>query len=238
MISPPAAPVITSAADALAVVLNERGRVDLDHIAELLHRECDEVIAELGDAIFHDPADGSWQTADAYLSGAVRDKLEGGGSAPPRSILALRAQRHVRCRRVSPLISGPSDITARLGAPWIPAADVVAFVKETMEAEIQHPPHAGTRAPGRSEARQLGWMAAGTSEWGTDRRHAGQLSPMRSNSRVPQIFDTINDGDGERRVLNVVDTEAAKEKLQQDQDRVPALDLVRSRSDRPPGAGL
>lgn len=46
VISPPAPPVITSAADALAVVLNERGRVDLDHIAELLHRDPDDVVAE------------------------------------------------------------------------------------------------------------------------------------------------------------------------------------------------
>ncbi|MET4213887.1 putative RNA methylase [Bradyrhizobium sp. LA2.1] len=37
VISPPAPPVITSAADALAVVLNERGRVDIDHIAEQRH---------------------------------------------------------------------------------------------------------------------------------------------------------------------------------------------------------
>lgn len=33
------------------------------------------MIAELGSAIYCDPADGSWQTADAYLSGTVRDKL-------------------------------------------------------------------------------------------------------------------------------------------------------------------
>ncbi len=38
VIAPPPAPVITSAVDALAVVLNERGAVDPDHIAELLHR--------------------------------------------------------------------------------------------------------------------------------------------------------------------------------------------------------
>ncbi|RWC37439.1 MAG: lactate dehydrogenase, partial [Mesorhizobium sp.] len=76
VIAPPAPPVITSAADALAVVLNERGCVDPDHIAELLHREVDDVIAELGSAIFRDPADGSWQTADAYLSGPVRDSLK------------------------------------------------------------------------------------------------------------------------------------------------------------------
>ncbi|OYZ88509.1 MAG: lactate dehydrogenase, partial [Xanthobacter sp. 17-67-6] len=63
VIAPPRAPIITSPADALAVVLNERGHVDPDHIAELLHRDVDDVIAELGNAIFRDPADGSWQTA-------------------------------------------------------------------------------------------------------------------------------------------------------------------------------
>ena len=56
-------------------------------------------------------------------------------------------------------------------------------------------------------------MAAGTSEWGTERRHAGELIADALNSRVPQIFDIIREGDSEKRVLYVVDTEAAKEKL-------------------------
>lgn len=103
------------------------------------------------------------------------------------------------------------------GAPWIPAADVVAFVKETMDAEIKiH--HMPELASWTVEARQLGWTASGTSEWGTDRRHAGELLADALNSRVPQIFDTIKDGDSERRVLNVVDTEAAKTKLQKIKD--------------------
>ncbi|WP_292649156.1 hypothetical protein, partial [Mesorhizobium sp.] len=76
VIAPPSPPLISSAADALAVVLNERGCVDLDHIAELLHSDTDTVVAELGSAIFRDPVSASWQTADAYLSGAVRDKLK------------------------------------------------------------------------------------------------------------------------------------------------------------------
>jgi hypothetical protein len=113
---------------------------------------------------------------------------------------------------VQPADLGPSDITARLGAPWIPAADVVAFVKETMGAEIRiH--HMPELASWTVEARQLGYMAAGTSEWGTERRHGGELIADALNSRVPQIFDVIKDGDSEKRVLNVVDTEAAKEKL-------------------------
>ncbi len=210
VIAPPPAPVITSALDALAVVLNERGYVDPEHIAELLHRDVDDVIAELGDAIFRDPSDGSWQTADAYLSGPVRDKLKAAEAAAGlddaygRNVRALQA--------VQPADLRPSDITARLGAPWIPADDVVAFVKETMGADItiRHMPEL---ASWTVEARQLGWTAAGTSEWGTDRRHAGQLLSDALNSAVPQIFDIIKDDDSERRVLNVIDTEAAKEKL-------------------------
>ncbi|TIR50624.1 MAG: lactate dehydrogenase [Mesorhizobium sp.] len=211
VIAPPAPPVITSAADALAVVLNERGHVDPDHIAELLHRDRDDIIAELGSAIFRDPADGSWQTADAYLSGPVRDRLK---VAEAAAALDPAYQRNVRALiEVQPADLRPSDITARLGAPWIPAADIVAFVKETMGAEIRiH--HMPELASWTVEARQLGWMAAGTSEWGTDRRHAGELLADALNSRVPQIFDTVREEESERRVLNVVDTEAAKEKLQ------------------------
>ncbi|SES41309.1 N-6 DNA methylase [Rhizobium sp. NFR03] len=210
VIAPPAPPVITSAADALAVVLNERGHVDPDHIAELLHRPVEDVVAELGSAIFRDPSGGPWQTADAYLSGPVRDKLktaEAAAALDPdfaRNVMALQA--------VQPADLRPSDITARLGAPWIPAADIVTFVTETMGADIRiH--HMPELASWTVDARQLGYSAAGTSEWGTDRRHAGQLLSDALNSSVPQIFDVVRDGDSEKRVLNVVDTEAAKEKL-------------------------
>jgi N12 class adenine-specific DNA methylase/adenine-specific DNA methylase len=210
VIAPPSAPIITCAADALAVVLNERGHVDVDHIAELLHADADAVIAELGDAIYRAPETAAWQTADAYLSGQVRDKLK---AAEAAAALEPAFERNVRALvEVQPADLGPSDITARLGAPWIPAADVVAFVKETMGAEIRiH--HMPELASWTVEARQLGYMAAGTSEWGTERRHAGELIADALNSRVPQIFDTIKEGDSEKRVLNVVDTEAAKEKL-------------------------
>ncbi len=210
VIAPPPAPMITSASDALAVVLNQRGHVDPDHIAELLHSDVDLVIGELAEAIFRDPSDGSWQMADAYLSGAVRSKL---ASARAAADLDPVFQRNVAAlERVQPADLRPSDITARLGAPWIPADDVVAFVRETMDAEISiyHMPELATWTV---NARQLEWSAAGTTEWGTHRRHAGQLLSDALNSSVPQIFDTIRDGETERRVLNTVETEAAKEKL-------------------------
>jgi N12 class adenine-specific DNA methylase/adenine-specific DNA methylase len=211
VIAPPAPPIVTSAADALAVVLNERGRVDLEHIAELLHCDRNSVISELGDTVFQDPADGSWRTADAYLSGAVRTKL---AVAEAAASLDPSLERNVRAlEAVQPADLRPSDITARLGAPWIPSGDVIAFVKEMMGVDIRihHMPELGSWTV---EARQLGVIAAGTSEWGTSRRHAGELLSDGLNSRVPQIFDVYKDAGGERRVLNPVDTEAAREKLQ------------------------
>ncbi|CDZ42268.1 DNA methylase/helicase SNF2 [Neorhizobium galegae bv. officinalis] len=210
VIAPPPEPVITSASDALAVVLNERGHVDPEHIAELLHRDVENVIGELGEAIFRDPSDGAWQMADAYLSGAVRSKLV---TARAAADLEPAFQRNVAAlERVQPADLRPSDITARLGAPWIPADDVVCFVKQTMDAEISihHLPELATWTV---NARQLEWSASGTTEWGTHRRHAGQLLSDALNSSVPQIFDMIRDGETERRVLNTVETEAAKEKL-------------------------
>ncbi|MUZ74797.1 lactate dehydrogenase [Agrobacterium vitis] len=211
VIAPPAPPVVTSATDALAVVLDEAGRVDLDYIAELLHSDRDAAVEQLGETVFQDPIDGSWQTADSYLSGLVRTKLT---AAEAAAELDPAFQRNVRAlQAVQPADLRPSDITARLGAPWIPANDVVTFVKEMMAADIRihHMPELGSWTV---EGRQLGFSAAGTSEWGTSRRHAGELLSDALNSRVPQIFDVFKDVNGERRVLNVVDTEAAREKLQ------------------------
>ena len=210
VIAPPPAPIIITAADALAVVLNERGHVDPGHIAELVHGDVDTVIAELGDAIFQDPATGTWVMADAYLSGAVRSKL---AAAEAAAALDPAFERNVAALKVvQPSDLRPSDITARLGAPWIPVADLVAFVKETMDAciSIHHLPELATWTV---NAPQLEWSATGTTEWGTHRRHAGQLLSDALNSSVPQIFDTIRDGETERRILNVVETEAAREKL-------------------------
>ena len=96
---------------------------------------------------------------------------------------------------MQPADLSPFDITARLGAPWIPAADVVAFVKETMGAEIRiH--HMPELASWTVEARQLGYMAAGTSEWGTDRRHAGEARAEQERMRA--TLELADDALGER----------------------------------------
>jgi N12 class adenine-specific DNA methylase len=210
VIAPPAAPDIATAADALAVTLNETGRVDIDLLAGLLDRDPDTALAQLGEAVFRNPATEAWETDDAYLSGSVRTKLAIAEAAAERDPQYTR--NAAALRRVQPEDLLPSDITARPGAPWIPVADIEAFAAEVM----------GTRTRVRHTVEIASWCvdaapfagtAAGTSEWGTARRNAGWLLHDALNSAMPQIFDTIVEDGVEKRVLNSEATEAAKEKL-------------------------
>jgi N12 class adenine-specific DNA methylase/adenine-specific DNA methylase len=210
VIAPPSAPLIATAADALAVTLNETGRVDLDHLAELLDRDPETALAQLGETVFRNPATEAWETDDAYLSGSVRTKLVLAEAAAERD--PQYARNVAALRLVQPEDLRPSDITARLGAPWIPASDIEAFAAEVMGTETRVR-HTVEIASWSVDVAPFAWSAAGTSEWGTARRNAGWLLSDALNSATPQIFDTVIEDGVEKRVLNSEATEAAKEKL-------------------------
>ena len=113
---------VTSAEEGLLVSLDHRGAVDLPYIAKLYGKPEPEIAAELGDLIYRDPESKQWQTADAYLSGNVRDKLkiaERAGREYARNAEALR--------QVQPEDVLPGDIDANLVRPWIPEKDIQAF---------------------------------------------------------------------------------------------------------------
>ncbi|AOX18539.1 hypothetical protein A0U89_14715 (plasmid) [Kozakia baliensis] len=125
----PGEPAIHSAHDALAVCLHEQGGVELPRIAELFGASEADTLRELGDAVYLDaeksiPGRDVWVMADELLSGPVRTKLARAREA------ALRDPRLTRTvtalEEAQPDDLRPSDITARLGAPWLPVADIEA----------------------------------------------------------------------------------------------------------------
>jgi N12 class adenine-specific DNA methylase len=59
----------------LLVTLNERGCVDLDHMAGPAQQTGDGIPADLKGLIFLNPQTSQWETDDQYLSGNVREKL-------------------------------------------------------------------------------------------------------------------------------------------------------------------
>ncbi len=132
VIAPPSAPIITSAADALAVVLNERGYVDVDQIAELLHVDPEIVIADLGEAIFRDPATRAWQTDTPICRGRCATS-----SRRPRPLLhstllsnamsgpSSQSNRQTSAHPTSPRVSAPRGYRRPTSSPssrrrWAP----------------------------------------------------------------------------------------------------------------------
>lgn len=128
----PANPVgkVETAEEGLLVSLNERGRIDLDHITSLYGKPPERIVGELGDLVFHDPETDEHVTRDEYLSGNVRKKLAvAAASTDPRHRRNAEA-----LLAVQPEDLLPGDIDANLGAPWIPVPYIEQFAAQLLEA--------------------------------------------------------------------------------------------------------
>jgi N12 class adenine-specific DNA methylase len=201
---------VRSAEEGLLVSLNQHGAVDLPFIGELYGKPRNQVIAELGDLIFPNPEAKKWETADAYLSGNVRAKLAAAEIAGPQYARNARSLRAVQPEDVL-----PGDIDANLGAPWIPESDIQAFAADLFHVEGDAVPigHLKKEAVWSIEADYAAKQSvAATSEYGTARANGTWLLDLALNMKTPTIYDTIQNGDREERVVNQEDTMAAREK--------------------------
>lgn len=197
-------------AEALAASVQWRGRVDPAYMAGLLAAPEVAVLAALAEAghIFLDPADGHWKTADDYLSGNVKAKLKQAvlsGPSYQRNIEALE--------QVQPPDLEPAAIEPRLGAVWIPALDVEAFIQQVLElkdCQVAYSAEAGAWSVkyGEWEARQ---NVKVTQEFGTSRMNAIELVQCALNVQVPTVRD--RDPLTDKYFVNPDETLAAREKL-------------------------
>jgi N12 class adenine-specific DNA methylase len=132
-----APPAPTDTHEALAASLATTGRVDVAWMAQTLGMDTDQVIADLDGAIHFDPERQRWVTAEQYLSGDVRYKLETAesmASADPdyaANVEALRA--------VQPATIPAADIHCPFGATWVPAWIVDAFCEYILETKPRRP---------------------------------------------------------------------------------------------------
>jgi N12 class adenine-specific DNA methylase len=109
----------------------------------------------------------------------------------------------------------PGDIDANLGAPWIPESDIQAFATDLFHVEPSSVPvsHLKKDAIWNLDAGYAAMQSvAATSEYGTARANGTWLLDLALNLKTPVIYDTINHGDREERVVNQEATLAAREK--------------------------
>ena len=216
-----------TAQEALSVSLNEKGRLDLPYMMRLTDKSLAEITADLHGQIFRNPQTAipedeysGWETADQYLSGNVREKLETARAAAERdSFYAYNAEE---LQRAQPEWLNAEDIDVRLGASWIDTDIVKQFLVETLK-------------PSEREAEKLQvsysritstWFVSGKppiteanveafSVYGTDRIRGYAIAESLLNLRTINIYDIHRENGNERRVLNRDDTIAAREKAAQ-----------------------
>ena len=200
-----------TAHDALSIVLDQRGVVDLDAIADLTGQPVDQARTELGDAIWQDPAaPQQWLTRAEYLAGDVRAKLDHARLAAVED--PDRWADHVAAlEQVIPPDVGPGDIHARLGAVWIPAADHQQFLAELLGQRRVRVHQVGATWT----VEDANYGVAATSEWGLPEMPAGKImAHLLHQQRI-----VVNDYVENKPVLNPTKTIAAQEKAAQMQAR-------------------
>lgn len=125
---------VSSASDALAVCMNEKGKVDFEFMCSIYAKSEEEIREELSDKIFKEPKTGCWQTADEYLSGDVRAKLA------TAKIFAEQNdefnQNIEALERALPDWLEAGDIYAPLGSSWIKREYYQQFIYELLGTPI------------------------------------------------------------------------------------------------------
>ena len=215
------AEVVTSvdtASEALAVSLSEKARVDLNYMAELTGKDVDMVKEELTGIIFQNPLTDQWETADEYLSGNVRDKLETAKVyAESHPEYAVNVQALIQ---VQPKELDASEIEVRIGATWIDPKYIENFMRETFET----PQHLLDRnVVGVQYSDVTGqWNIKGKNAdygnslvnmtYGTSRRNAYTILEDSLNLKDSRVYDTVEEDGKEKRVLNKKETTIASQK--------------------------
>ena len=216
---------VDTASEALALSLAEKAKVDMAYMEDLTGKTEQEIYEDLKGVIFLNPMHSygnetttKYLTADEYLSGNVREKLQWAKRSAelyPEDY----ASNVEALERVQPTDLTASEISVRLGSTWLPTDVVEQFVFDLLD----------TSAYGRQKIHVHysqytgGWNVEGksadrvnvksNSTYGTGRINAYKIIEETLNLRDVRIFDYVDNGDGKRTpVLNKKETAIAQGK--------------------------
>ena len=220
---------VKTASEALALSVGERAGIDFGYMQQLTGNDKDTLVNDLQGVIFADPleknSDGEprYYTADEYLSGDVRHKLQVAKLAAQNNpAFAVNVQA---LETVQPKDLEASEIAVRLGATWLAPELIKQFADELVDApyyvrdrvKVLYIPLTGVwNVTNKSFT---GGNIKATVTYGTQRANFYHILEESLNLRDVRIFDTKEDMQGNKiRVLNAAATQEAQMKQQQIED--------------------
>lgn len=210
---------VETASEALALSIGEKARVDLPYMEQLTGKTQAELVQDLQGVIFKVPNSEpvSYVAADEYLSGNVRNKLTVAELAVKNDPeLAVNVEA---LKKVIPKDLSAAEISARLGATWIPQEDIQRFVMELLtpssyaagRLKVRYTPINGDWFI-ENKSSDMGNVKA-DSTYGTKRASAYRIIEDTLNLRDTRIFDYVYDEHGNKKaVFNAKETTAAQAK--------------------------
>ncbi|MBP2028228.1 N12 class adenine-specific DNA methylase, partial [Acetoanaerobium pronyense] len=225
--------------EALYISMTEKGKVDLEYMQSLTSYPKEKIIEDLSNHIFLDPTsineniyDNAFKTADEYLSGDVKEKLD---IVSGRISTELSKEDYPNKERIIPLLQRskaalekvqPKDLTAdeiyiKLGSIWIPPSIIKDFITDTLkpsyfvksEIEVSYSEYTSK------------WNISGKNKdyhnvfvhktYGTERINAYSIIEDTLNLKDVKIYDRVVIDGAEKSVLNQKETMLARQKQEE-----------------------
>lgn len=188
-----------NAIDAMYISLARYGEIDMEYMKQIYDKSEEEIVEELGDAMFLDP-EGGYVEANEYLAGDVRKKLEMAKIAAESDEIYERNVASLE--EVQPKDLPIEEISVRLGAPTIPKSIFEDFSQHLFKSTLNMD---FVAASGKwaikddehySAARQ---SAQSYSQWGVEREDGGLgidgvsiFSKLMSGESIT-VYDRVDD---------------------------------------------
>ena len=202
--------------DAISLSLAEYGEINPSFMKDVLGESWAE---QCGEMLFRTPfTEDEYETADAYLSGDVKTKLEQARAAVKED---ASLQRNVEAlEAIQPKDIPFEDISIRMGARWVPAEVYTDFMFEQFgiqkyeyrsnKSGVEYMPEVDQYVVNVAK-NELGGEA---DAWRTSRRSASEVFTAALQDKSLSVFDTIKEDGKETKVLNKEETELLNNKIQ------------------------
>ncbi|MBQ8146630.1 MAG: DEAD/DEAH box helicase family protein [Clostridia bacterium] len=224
-----------SISDGLVLSLCNVGQVDIEYISMITGQELKTVISTLKGSIYQNPERWDecfykgWETAEEYLSGNLVRKYKLASRANNKYKGYFQANLDA-LQEVMPPSVATEDIYAPLGAPWIPADVIDAFIDHLLgpvipmlSSSVYRTRHSEELAlweiPGKNRYSATRYSTLCYSTYGTARLDALSIIEKTLNQKTISIFDEEKTGETKAngkpktvRVLNERETVLALDK--------------------------
>lgn len=213
---------VATANEALMVSLSEKAKVDINYMSELTGISNEKIKKDLDGIIFKVPSvlneeQEEYVTADEYLSGNIREKLE---VAKMSAAIDPKYQKNVEAlEKAMPKELTASEIEVRLGATWIPVEIYQQFLYELLDTpswvrNYAKLSYSSYNANWNISAKNMDKESVKADKtYGTSRANAYRLMEDCLNLKQTKIFDYEYDDDGNKQaILNKKETMIAQQK--------------------------